>query len=323
MKSLAELSDLIHQSVNKLKFPENPRGLYDPIRYMISLGGKRMRPVLTLMACDAFNGDVELAISPALGLEVFHNFTLLHDDIMDHAPLRRTKPTVHAKWNSNIAILAGDAMFVRSCQLVMDSPPSVVKEVMEVFTKTALEVCEGQQYDMDFESMNEVSIEEYIEMIRLKTAVLLGASLKIGALIGKADSTAANHLYDFGVNLGIAFQLQDDILDVYGDASLFGKQVGGDILANKKTYLLITALNKANGELKEELSGWINSTDKTQLKVNSITAIYDQMSVRQIAENKMQELYNDALQHLNAIPIDVDRKQPLIDLADSLMHRKN
>ena len=254
MKSLPELSDLIHQSVNKLQFPVSPKGLYDPIRYMLSLGGKRMRPVLTLMACDAFNGDVERAISPALGLEVFHNFTLLHDDIMDNAPLRRSKPTVHEKWNSNIAILAGDAMFVQSCQLVMDTPSSVVKEVMEVFTKTALEVCEGQQYDMDFESMNEVSIEEYIDMIRLKTAVLLGASLKIGALIGNADSEAASHLYDFGVNLGIAFQLQDDILDVYGDASFFGKQVGGDILANKKTYLLITALNKANGEIKETIT---------------------------------------------------------------------
>jgi geranylgeranyl diphosphate synthase type II len=205
----------------------------------------------------------------------------------------------------------------------MNTPSSVVKEVMEVFTKTALEVCEGQQYDMDFESMNEVSIEEYIDMIRLKTAVLLGASLKIGALIGKADSEAANHLYDFGLNLGIAFQLQDDILDVYGDASLFGKQVGGDILANKKTYLLITALNKANGEIKEELAGWINSNDKTELKVNSVTAIYDQLSVRQIAENKMHALYNDALQHLNAIPIAEDRKQPLKDLADSLMNRKN
>jgi geranylgeranyl diphosphate synthase type II len=323
MKSLAELSDFVLQSVNNLQSPEKPKGLYDPIRYMLSLGGKRMRPILTLMACDAFKGDLNHAINPALGIEVFHNFTLLHDDIMDNAPLRRSKPTVHEKWNSNIAILAGDAMFVQSCQLVMDAPSNVVKDVMQVFTKTALEVCEGQQYDMDFESMNEVTIEEYIDMIRLKTAVLLGASLKIGALIADADLNAANHLYDFGVNLGIAFQLQDDILDVYGDAEHFGKQVGGDILSNKKTYLLITALNTAQGEQKSQLLHWLNSFDKSDVKVNAVTSIYNQLGVRQIAEGKMQALYNEALQHLQAIPIEDSCKQPLKDLADSLMNRKN
>ena len=323
MRSLAELSELILQSVKNLNFPQNPSGLYDPVRYMLSLGGKRMRPILTLMACDAFNGDVNAAIPPALGVEVFHNFTLLHDDIMDNAPLRRSNPTVHEKWNTNIAILAGDAMFVEACQLVMNSPSNSVKEVMKVFTKTALEVCEGQQYDMDFESMATVTIEQYIDMIRLKTAVLLGAALKMGALVADANSSDANHLYDFGVNLGIAFQLQDDILDVYGDADHFGKQVGGDILANKKTYLLITALEIAQGDLKIELLNWLSSSDKSENKVDAVTAIYDKLNVRLIAEVKMQELYNEALLHLDAIPIPASSKQPLKDLADSLMNRKN
>lgn len=323
MKSLNELSELILQSVNNLQFPEQPKGLYDPVRYMLSLGGKRMRPILTLMACDVFNGDVNAAIPPALGLEVFHNFTLLHDDIMDNAPLRRSKPTVHEKWNSNIAILAGDAMFVEACQLVMNAPAKSVKEVMQVFTKTALEVCEGQQYDMDFESMNQVTINQYIDMIRLKTAVLLGASLKIGALVAEASLSDANHLYDFGVNLGIAFQLQDDILDVYGDADHFGKQVGGDILANKKTFLLITALENANGSLMTDLLNWISSNDKSDNKVNAVKAIYDELNVRQLAEDKMQLLYQEALSHLEAIPVPSTSKQPLKDLADSLMNRKN
>ncbi|MFM7017030.1 MAG: polyprenyl synthetase family protein [Bacteroidota bacterium] len=323
MKSLAELSDLIFQSVNNLRFPQNPAGLYDPVRYMLSLGGKRMRPVLALMACDAFNGDVSAAVNPALGIEVFHNFTLLHDDIMDNAPLRRSKPTVHKKWNSNIAILSGDAMFVESCQLVMQAPSNSIKEVMGVFTKTALEVCEGQQYDMDFESMENVTIEQYLEMIRLKTAVLLGASLKMGALIANAKMEDANHLYDFGVNLGIAFQLQDDILDVYGDADHFGKQVGGDILSNKKTYLLITALELAEGSTKNELLQWLACSDKADDKVKAITSIYNQLNVRTIAEHKMQTLYKEALNHLNAIPINDSRKRPLKELAASLMNRKN
>ena len=323
MKSLAELSELILQSVNNLKFPSSPNNLYDPVRYMLSLGGKRMRPVLTLMACDAFNGDINEAIDPALGVEVFHNFTLLHDDIMDNAPLRRSKATVHEKWNANIAILAGDAMFVEACRLVMNAPTPVVKEVMSVFTTTALEVCEGQQYDMDFESLEQVHVDQYIQMIRLKTAVLLGGALKIGALIGNAKNEDPNHLYDFGVNLGIAFQLQDDILDVYGDADHFGKQVGGDILANKKTFLLITALENAQGEIRDDLNGWLSSNDKSENKVNAVTAIYDKLNVRMIAEEKMQQLYNEALLHLDAIPIPEASKQPLKDLADSLMNRKN
>ncbi|HOS48106.1 MAG TPA: polyprenyl synthetase family protein [Bacteroidia bacterium] len=254
---------------------------------------------------------------------MFHNFTLVHDDIMDNAPLRRSKPTVHTKWNSNIAILSGDAMFVESCRLVMQSPDAAVRQVMDVFTKTALEVCEGQQYDMDFESMSHVSIDQYIDMIRLKTAVLLGGSLKMGAIIAGANESDANHLYDFGVNLGVAFQLQDDILDVFGDADKFGKQVGGDILSNKKTFLLLTALNTAQGSTKDSLLQWINTSDHPQEKVIAVTEIYNSLNVRDVAEKKMNELYDVALSHLDSIPVDDANKQPLKDLAASLMVRQN
>jgi geranylgeranyl diphosphate synthase type II len=323
MIPLPRLQELVLDGIQQLSFPNEPAALYDPLRYILSLGGKRMRPVLTLMGCDVFAGDVKAALPAALGVEVFHNFTLMHDDIMDNAPLRRSKPTVHTKWNSNIAILSGDAMFVESCRLVMQSPDAAVRQVMEVFTKTALEVCEGQQYDMDFESMSEVSIDQYIDMIRLKTAVLLGGSLKMGAIIAGANESDANHLYDFGVNLGVAFQLQDDILDVFGDADKFGKQVGGDILSNKKTFLLLTALNTAQGSTKDSLLQWIKSSDQPQEKVIAVTEIYNSLNVRDVAEKKMNELYDVALSHLDSIPVDDANKQPLKDLAASLMVRQN
>jgi geranylgeranyl diphosphate synthase type II len=323
MIPLPRLQELVLDGIQQLSFPNEPAALYDPLRYILSLGGKRMRPVLTLMGCDAFGGDVNAALPAALGVEVFHNFTLMHDDIMDNAPLRRSKPTVHTKWNSNIAILSGDAMFVESCRLVMQSPDAAVRQVMDVFTKTALEVCEGQQYDMDFESMSHVSIDQYIDMIRLKTAVLLGGSLKMGAIIAGANESDANHLYDFGVNLGVAFQLQDDILDVFGDADKFGKQVGGDILSNKKTFLLLTALNTAQGSTKDSLLQWIKSSDQPQEKVIAVTEIYNSLNVRDVAEKKMNELYDVALSHLDSIPVDDANKQPLKDLAASLMVRQN
>ncbi len=323
MIPLPRLQELVLDGIKQLSFPNEPSALYDPLRYILSLGGKRMRPVLTLMGCNAFGADVNAALPAALGVEVFHNFTLMHDDIMDNAPLRRSKPTVHTKWNSNIAILSGDAMFVESCRLVMQSPNASVRPVMDVFTKTAIEVCEGQQLDMDFESMDEVSINQYIEMIRLKTAVLLGGALKIGAIIAGANDSDANHLYDFGVNLGVAFQLQDDILDVFGDADKFGKQVGGDILSNKKTFLLLTALNKASGTTKDSLLKWINVSDQPQEKVKSVTQIYNLLSVREQAEAKMNELYDVAISHLNSIPIPDANKKPLKDLAASLMVRQN
>jgi geranylgeranyl diphosphate synthase type II len=323
--SLNQLQIQVEKGLQDLNFPVQPESLYQPVTYMLSLGGKRVRPVLVLLATELFGGDSKVALSAALGVEVFHNFTLLHDDIMDNAPLRRAKQTVHAKWNSNIAILSGDAMFVESCRMMMQVPDYCVRGVMDVFTKTALEVCEGQQFDMDFETANDVSIQQYLEMIRLKTAVLVGGSLKIGALIGNASQDAANHLYDFGVNLGVAFQLQDDILDVYGDASKFGKQVGGDILSNKKTFLLLTALSNADAKSLTELNYLLNlqtSEENSSEKVVAVTRLYDQLGVKEIALSKMNDLYNEALNHLDAIQVDEDRKAPLRELAASLMTRE-
>ncbi len=324
MTSPAKMQELIGIQLQTLHLQTEPATLYDPIRYMLSLGGKRIRPVLLLMGTELFDGNMHDALSAAIGIEVFHNFTLLHDDIMDNAPLRRAKPTVHRKWNSNIAILSGDAMFVKSCQLMMEVPDHALRDVVNVFQATALEVCEGQQLDMDYENETSVTIERYLKMIRLKTAVLLGCSLKVGALIANATEEDAQHIYDFGVNLGLAFQLQDDVLDVYADTEKFGKQVGGDILSNKKTYLLLTALNQSSGLLKEELLQWIHqsiSSDKNVDKVQAVTRIYNSLGVREQAEKKMNQLYQEAFDHLSAIPVSSSKKEPLQKLAESLLIR--
>lgn len=325
MTSPAQMQELIGKQLQELHFQTEPATLYDPIRYMLSLGGKRIRPVLLLMGTELFDGNLNDALSASIAIEVFHNFTLLHDDIMDNAPLRRTKPTVHHKWNTNIAILSGDAMFVKSCQLMMEVPNLALRDVLNVFHATALEVCEGQQLDMDFEKETSVTIESYLKMIRLKTAVLLGCSLKVGALIADATQEDAQHIYDFGVNLGLAFQLQDDVLDVYANAEKFGKQVGGDILSNKKTYLLLTALNQSSGLLKEELLQWIHqpiTSDDFVSKVQAVTRIYNALGVREQAEKKMNQLYQDAFDHLAAIPVDASKKEPLRLLAESLLVRE-
>lgn len=325
MQKSVELLQLdVENNLSGLVFPSSPASLYEPFRYMLALGGKRMRPVLVLMASKMFGGNEMHAMPAALGIEVFHNFTLLHDDIMDNAPLRRGKATVHEKWNPNIAILSGDAMFVKACQLMSGVPSVSMPSVMEMFLKTAMEVCEGQQLDMDFEKRSDVSIPEYLEMIRLKTAVLLGGSLAIGADVAKASVEAQKHLYDFGVNLGLAFQLQDDILDVFGDAAKFGKQEGGDIIANKKTYLLLTAKERATGALKDELWSWLNHDgDDHGAKVNAVKRIYDELEVREAACNKMDELYGLALDHLHALSLSTEQIAPLKSLADYLMAREN
>jgi len=236
MHEPAFFQSIIEEEIKKISLGSSPRELYEPIRYMLALGGKRLRPSLLLMSTELFGGNTKDAISPALGIEVFHNFTLLHDDIMDKAPLRRSQETVHKKWNPDIAILSGDTMFVKSCELMMKVDDGILRKVMTLFYETATEVCEGQQLDMNFESRSSVTIDEYIHMISLKTAMLLGCSMKTGAWIANANEADANHLYDFGKNIGIAFQLHDDILDVYGDELKFGKQVGGDIIANKKLF---------------------------------------------------------------------------------------
>jgi len=314
---------LIEDELNSLQYNSQPAELYDPIKYILSLGGKRMRPVLVLTGCDLFGGDIHKAIKPALGIEVFHNFTLLHDDIMDKAPLRRNKQTVHEKWNVNTAILSGDTMFVQAFQLMMKVEDNVLRKTLDLFNKTAIEVCEGQQTDMVFEQRHKVSIPQYIKMIELKTAVLLAASLKTGALIGGAREEDARALYEFGKNIGIAFQLQDDILDVYGKAEKFGKQAGGDIISNKKTFLLLKAMEMANKYMSEELQGWINAPEfKPTEKVEAVTSIYNFLGVKALAEKEMNRYYSRAMDSLKSIPVGEEKKQGLIAFADSLMVRE-
>jgi len=324
MKNLKELQMLINEAVNTLPIPGYPAALYEPISYILTLGGKRMRPALLLLACDLFGGDVDSAICPALAIEVFHNFTLMHDDIMDNAPLRRGKITVHERWNKNVGILSGDVMLVHAYQLMMQVKEHLLRTVLDIFNETAVGVCEGQQVDMEFEQRHNVSIDEYLTMIRLKTAVLLGGALKIGALIGGADIKDAELIYSFGENLGIAFQLQDDILDVYGDPEKFGKQVGGDIISNKKTFLLIKALELANEIQLNELTNWINlkQFDHTE-KVEAITTIYSKLNIRDYSESAMQTYAGKAFEALDAINLAENHKQYLRDFADGLLVREN
>ncbi|RFZ84899.1 polyprenyl synthetase family protein [Mucilaginibacter terrenus] len=320
MRKLENLQALIATSVEKLAYPVYPAELYEPIKYILAIGGKRMRPALLLMACDLFGGDVEAALPPALAIEVFHNFTLMHDDIMDNAPKRRGRATVHEKWNNNVAILSGDVMLIEGYKLMMQVRNDLLHQVLDIFNDTAVGVCEGQQLDMTFETSNNITIAEYINMIRLKTAVVLGGALKIGALIGNADQTDADLLSDFGVNLGIAFQLQDDILDVYGDPEKFGKQVGGDIISNKKTYLLLKAQELSGSD---ELNTWLATAQfDAAEKVAAVTAIYNKVDVRRHAEAEMQAYAEKAFTALEKINLPEDSKQYLRDFADGLLVRE-
>jgi geranylgeranyl diphosphate synthase, type II len=317
------LSEKINQTLATLRYGEQPTELYEPIRYIMALGGKRIRPMLVLLAAQMFDDDIEKALLPAVGVEVFHNFTLMHDDIMDRAPLRRGQQTVHEKWNANIAILSGDVMLVRAYQLMMKVEPNKLARVLELFSKTAAEVCEGQQLDMNFEQRTEVSIPEYIQMITLKTAVLLGFSLELGAILQGAPNADAEHLKLFGDNIGIAFQLRDDLLDVYGDKDKFGKQVGGDILSDKKTYLMLTALEQANSEQLQTIVGWRDKTEETiaKAKVQAITQVYDQLNIRQQTEHQIDLYFKEALRHLDAIDLPETRKRTIRGLALQLMER--
>jgi len=324
MYSVTQLQDLLNKQIAENNYPSSPAELYEPIRYIMSLGGKRLRPALLLMACDLFNGSVLKALAPAVGIEVFHNFTLLHDDIMDKAPLRRGKPTVHAKWNESIAILSGDVMLVKAYELMMEVENDILRPVLAIFNQTATGVCEGQQIDMNFEALDGVSVAEYLEMIRLKTAVLLGGSLKIGTLIGNAPEEQAELLYQFGENLGLAFQLQDDILDVYGDPDKFGKLVGGDIISNKKTFLLIKAIELAEGLEKEELDYWLYAENVvSEDKVNAVTDLYNRLGVRQLAEEQMNKFAERALSALDKVAAEDDKKQALKIFAEKLLVREN
>lgn len=323
MHSISQLQAILHQAIADSQYPKYPKELYEPITYLMALGGKRMRPVSLLMACNLFSDDISKAIKPALAIEMFHNFTLMHDDIMDNAPLRRGKPTVHNKWNNNVAILSGDVMLVEAYKLIMQVESSILPDVLNIFNDTAVGVCEGQQIDMNFESLHDVDEADYINMIRLKTAVLLAAALKIGSLIGGASKTDANLLYDFGINLGLAFQLHDDILDVYGDPEKFGKQVGGDILANKKTFMLIKALESAPDETQKSIRTWINVNDSPLEKVEAITSLYDQLHVKELAEAKMAGYAEKALDCLELVKADNTRKEMLNSFVTSLSTREH
>ena len=323
MRQLEDLQSMIARAVSELKYPAYPAELYEPITYILALGGKRMRPALLLMACDLFGGDVNAAMPPALAIEVFHNFTLMHDDIMDNAPIRRGKVTVHVKWDQNVAILSGDVMLIEGYKLMMQVRNDILRQVLDIFNATAVGVCEGQQLDMTFETIDNITIAEYINMIRLKTAVVLGGALKIGALVGEADQKDADLLCEFGEQLGIAFQLQDDILDVYGNPDKFGKQVGGDIISNKKTYLLIKALELVKDEQATELATWLAAKgfDNTQ-KVTAVTDLYNQVNVRQYAEDEMQAYAEKAFEALEKINLPEENKQYLRDFADGLLVRE-
>ena len=312
----------VKSALSEVKLDNQPNELYKPISYTLDLGGKRIRPVMVLLACDLFGGDIEKAINSAIAIEIFHNFTLLHDDIMDNAPIRRGKETVFKKWNSNVAILSGDTMFAIAYKHLALSDRKVLQDVLEIFTQAAIEVCEGQQYDMNFESRNDVTIPEYIEMIRLKTSVLIAASLKTGAVIGGASEKDIENIYRFGEYVGLAFQLQDDLLDVFGEQKKFGKQIGGDIVTNKKTYLYIKALEEANDNDLNKLIHYFSSTSfENREKISAVTSIYTKLGVRESTTQLLRDYYNKALEHYSAISIDSSRKTILKIYSHQLINR--
>jgi len=323
MHSIQQLQEIINKAIAETKYTANPPELYEPISYLMELGGKRMRPVLVLLATELFDGNVTKALDAAIGIELFHNFTLMHDDIMDKAPLRRGKLTVHAKWSESAAILSGDVMFVEAYKMMIRVEDSILREVLDIFSKTASGVCQGQQADMNFEKREDVCMEEYLHMIKQKTAVLLAGSMQIGSLIGGAGKEQSKLLYEFGENLGLAFQLQDDILDVYGDPEKFGKRVGGDILANKKTFLLIKAKELAKNNKNLDLSRWLNGTsyDDSE-KIEAITSIYDTLEIRKLAENQMEQFVRKALAALAQIKSENGTKALLKSFAESLVIRE-
>ena len=323
MYTLIEARSLIEKHIQTFSIPDTPSQLYEPVRYILSLGGKRIRPALVLLACDMFAGAVESALMPALALEVFHNFTLLHDDIMDHSELRRGHPTVHIKYNENVAILSGDVMSILANRLMNQSPGVVLHTVQDIFTRTAMQVCEGQQYDMNFEKHFTVTEEEYLNMIELKTAVLIAASLKIGAILGGASEKDADDLYNFGRYMGIAFQLQDDLLDTYGATEVIGKRCGTDILDNKKTFLMINALEKASPSEKEKLTSWLTRKEfDPAKKIQAVTGIFDKLNIRELTNVRIKDYYRAALESLEHLDRPPEKKTELFNFASYLMNRQ-
>jgi geranylgeranyl diphosphate synthase type II len=324
MYTQSGLKKLVNKSILNLSYNEEAEKLNDPVKYILSIGGKRLRPVLALMACNLYNDKIDEAIIPATGLEVFHNFTLVHDDIMDQAPLRRNLPTVHSKWNVNQAVLSGDVMAFIANECFLQTPPHCLSKVFRVFNKVAIEVCVGQQLDIDFEKAAIVSHEEYLRMIELKTAALLAASAKIGSIIGGADDKESDLLYEFGRNLGLAFQIQDDLLDIYGDIKVFGKILGGDIISNKKTFMLVKALEIASVEQAKQLHEQFTLKEiDPEIKVKKVIDLYDQLNIKNISENLANDYINTAFNLLEKTGVISERKTELVSLASSLIGRDN
>ena len=322
MYSFNESREIINNTIAKIILSDDPAELFDPIKYTLSTGGKRLRPALVLMSCELFSGKIDKAIMPALGIEMFHNFTLLHDDIMDKSPIRRNKPTIHKKWNENIAILSGDVMSILSYKYITKCNKEILPSVIDLFNQTAIMVCKGQQYDMNFETLQTVTVDEYLNMIELKTSVLIAASIKLGAILGGANQVDINHMYNFGCNLGMAFQIQDDLLDVYGDLKVFGKKPGGDIIANKKTYLLVKALEIASSEQKVRIYNQLKKKSfDTDKKINAILSVYNELNIKDISIALIKEYLSKSKSDLEKVSSENYKKERLKELFEILLNR--
>ena len=318
-----EILEKVNAFIDGLPYDRCPKSLYEPIEYVLSLGGKRIRPVLMMLAYNLYKEDPESILMQAVGLETYHNYTLLHDDLMDNADMRRGHDTVHKKWDANKAILSGDSMLVLAYQRMQQCDVRHLQAVLDTFTETALEIGEGQEYDMSFETRNDVTEDEYIEMIRLKTSVLLACAVKIGAILADAPAADISNLYKFGEQLGLAFQLQDDLLDVYGDPKVFGKAIGGDITSNKKTYMLINAVNRANAQQRSELMKWIEATEfDRDEKVRAVTALYDEIGICELCEQKISYYFDECRKCLAKVGVSEERKRMLLDYTNEMMKRR-
>ena len=323
MLTATEIQEKVNAYIASLPYERRPKSLYDPIEYVLAAGGKRIRPSFVLMAYNLFHDDVDRILPVATALETYHNYTLLHDDLMDKADMRRGRPTVHKKWDDNTAILSGDTMLVLAYEHLAKCDTKYLKPALDLFTETALEVSEGQQFDMEFETRNDVAEEEYIEMIRLKTSVLLACALKMGAVVAGASDADANALYAFGEKVGLAFQLQDDLLDVYGDPKVFGKAIGGDITSNKKTFMLINAFNRADAGTRAELERWTTATEFDPAeKIAAVTEIYNRLGIDNLAEQRIKEYFKQSRQHLDELSVSDDRKAVLREYTERMMNRK-
>lgn len=323
MKTADEILKMVNEFLDHLSYDRKPESLYEPIKYVLSMGGKRIRPTLMLLAYNLYKENPEDILMNACALETYHNYTLLHDDLMDNADMRRGHLTVHKKWNDNTAILSGDSMLVLAFQRMMQCDTKHLKDILDLFTVTALEIGEGQQYDMEFETRNDVKEDEYIEMIRLKTSVLLACALKIGAILADASAEDADNLYKFGEQIGLAFQLQDDYLDVYGDSKVFGKEIGGDITSNKKTYMLINAFNKANDAQRKELTRWVSARDfDRNEKVDAVTRLYNEIGIDQLAQDKIAYYFAQSKKNLDAVNVPEEKKEELRKYAQKMMKRQ-